>query len=80
MDLSIQDQEELKAHLMATDDEFRQIAEEHARHKNRVAEIEANPHPSDDEVNEEVRLKKVKLVLKDQMLEMMHQHRQTHAS
>lgn len=80
MDLSIQEQEELKAHLVATDDSFRQIADEHTRLKRRVAEIEANPHPSDDEVTEEVRLKKLKLALKDQMLELMHQYRETHAA
>ena len=80
MDLSVQEQEELKAHLMATDDGFRQIAEEHARLKKRVAEIEGNPHPSDEEITEEARLKKRKLALKDQMLELMHQYRETHAA
>jgi uncharacterized protein YdcH (DUF465 family) len=80
MDLSVQEQEELKAHLMAADENFRQLAEEHARLKKRVAEIEANPHPSEEEIIEEARLKKRKLALKDQMLEMMHQYRETHAA
>jgi uncharacterized protein YdcH (DUF465 family) len=80
MDLSVQEQEELKAHLMATDEHFRQLAEEHARLKKRVAELEANPHPSEEEMNEEARLKKRKLALKDQMVEMMHQYRETHAA
>ena len=80
MDLSIQDQEELKAHLMATDEEFRRMSVEHAEYKRRVAEIEANPHPSDQEVVEEARLKKLKLQLKDQMMERMRQYRLSHAS
>jgi uncharacterized protein YdcH (DUF465 family) len=80
MDLSVQEQEELKAHLMTADDNFRQIAEEHARLKKRVAELEANSHLSEDEIAEEARLKKRKLVLKDQMLELMHQYRETHAT
>jgi uncharacterized protein YdcH (DUF465 family) len=80
MDLSVQEKEELKAHLMATDESFRRIAEEHARLKKRVSEIEANPHPSEDEIQEELELKKLKLALKDQMLEMMHQYRETHAA
>ena len=50
MDLSVQEQEDLKAHLMATDEEFRRIATQHSEYKKRVAEIEANPHPSDDQV------------------------------
>lgn len=79
MDLSVQDQEELKAHLMATDEEFRQLAGQHSDYKRRVAEIEANPHPSDDQVQEELRLKKLKLQLKDRMLELMHRHRESHA-
>lgn len=79
MDLSVQELEELKAHLMATDEDFKSIATEHAKFKKRVAEIEANPHPSDEEVLEEARLKKLKLTLKDKMLEIMHQYRETHA-
>jgi|SoiMethySBSTD1v2_1073268.scaffolds.fasta_scaffold919155_2 uncharacterized protein YdcH (DUF465 family) len=78
MDLSVQEQEDLKAHLMATDEEFRRIATQHSEYKKRVAEIEANPHPSDDQVQEEARLKKLKLHLKDQMLEIMHHYRETH--
>jgi uncharacterized protein YdcH (DUF465 family) len=77
MDLSIQEQEDAKAHLMATDEEFRRIAVQHAEVKRRVAEIEANPHQSDFDVQEEARLKKLKLALKDKMMEMMHLHRET---
>ena len=79
MELSVQDQEELRAHLMATDEEFRRMSAEHAEYKRRVAEIEANPHPSDQEVVEEARLKKLKLQLKDKMMERMHQYRLSHA-
>ena len=79
MDLSIQDQEELKAHLMAADEEFRRLSSQHAEYKQRVAQIEANPHPSDEEILEEARLKKLKLQLKDRMMEIMHEHRATHA-
>ncbi len=75
MELSIQEQEELKAHLLATDEEFRRLAHQHAEYKQRVADIEANPHPSDAEVEEEARLKKLKLQLKDRMNEIMHSHR-----
>ena len=33
--------EELKAHLMETDEEFRRLVSEHAQHKKRVEELES---------------------------------------
>jgi uncharacterized protein YdcH (DUF465 family) len=76
MEMSVQELEELKAHLMASDEEFRELANEHAILKKRVAEIEADPHPSDDDVLEEARLKRRKLYLKDRMMDIMHHHRE----
>jgi len=76
MEMSVQELEELRAHLTTSDAEFRELANEHATLKKRVAEIEANPHPSDDEVLEEARLKRRKLYLKDRMMEIMHHHRE----
>src|SRR5438132_8004428 len=60
-------QEELKAHLMATDEEYRRLASEHSNYARRLDELEALPHLSADEEIEEHRLKKIKLRLKDQM-------------
>jgi uncharacterized protein YdcH (DUF465 family) len=60
-------QEEIKAHLMATSEEFRKLAAQHADYAKRVDEIESIPHPSEQEQMEEVRLKKLKLRAKDQM-------------
>jgi uncharacterized protein len=68
-------QEELKAHLMATNEEFRQLATEHADHARHLDALEALPHLTDQEQIEEVRLKKLKLRLKDQMEAMMSQYR-----
>lgn len=76
MDLSVQELEELKAQLEASNEEFRALSGEHATLKLRVAAIENNPHPSDVEVEEEARLKRRKLQLKDRMLELMHQQRE----
>jgi len=67
--------EELKAHLMETDEEYRRLAAEHAQHKRRVEDLESRPYLSEDEKIEEVRLKKLKLRLKDQMAEILNRYR-----
>ena len=59
--------EELKAHLMATDEEYRRLASEHSGYAKKLDELEALPHLSADDEVEEHRLKKLKLRLKDQM-------------
>ena len=60
-------QEELKAHLMATNEEFRSLAEQHARFHRELEELEAKPRPTSEDEAQEHRLKKQKLRLKDQM-------------
>ncbi len=57
--------EELKAHLMATDQEFRALAEEHAQFHKELETIEAKEHLTLEDEAEEIRLKKQKLRLKD---------------
>jgi uncharacterized protein len=67
-------QEELKAHLMETEPDFRRLADEHAAYKRQLDAIESkSPLTLDDEV-EEQRLKKLKLKLKDQMIEFMSRY------
>src|SRR5580692_5250961 len=60
-------QDELKAHLMKTDEEFRRLAEQHAAFHTQLEALEAKPHLTPEEELEEHRLKKLKLRLKDQM-------------
>ena len=67
--------EELKAHLMATNDEFRKMADEHSELKKQLVAIESLPHLTYEQELEETRLKKRKLRLKDQMEAMMTQYR-----
>ena len=70
MELNTQD--ELKAHLMATSDEYRELVARHNDYDRRLEQLEAMSHLSDDEQMEEVRLKKLKLHLKDQMNDLLH--------
>lgn len=66
-------EEEMKAHLLASSDEFRELVERHAEYDGRLEELEAMTHPTEDEQIEEVRLKKLKLLLKDQITGFLHQ-------
>lgn len=71
-------QEELKKHLMATDEEFRRLASQHCDYKKQLEALSSRPHLTDQEQIEEVRIKKLKLRLKDQMQEMMDRYRSQH--
>jgi uncharacterized protein len=59
--------EELKAHLMATNEEFCRLAQQHSDYAQQLDALEARNHLSEQEQIEETRLKKMKLRLKDQM-------------
>jgi uncharacterized protein YdcH (DUF465 family) len=68
-------QDELKAHLMATSEEFRTLASQHCQFHKELEALEAKPHLTDEEQAEEHRLKKVKLRLKDQMNEILGRYK-----
>jgi len=68
-------QEELKAHLMATNEEFRALAAQHSEFASKLDALLALPHLTYEEQMEETRLKKLKLRLKDQMEAIMSQYR-----
>jgi uncharacterized protein YdcH (DUF465 family) len=64
--------EELKAHLIASDEDFRRLAAQHSEYDRLLTALEAKHALTEQEQMEEVRLKKLKLHLKDQMMEIMH--------
>ena len=70
-----QHNEELKEHLMATDQQFRSLAEEHSRFHKQLEEIEAKEHLTLEDEAEEIRLKKQKLRLKDEMNALLARYR-----
>ncbi len=68
-------QDELKAHLMATNEEFRRLATQHSEFAKQLEALESHPHPNAEEQLEETRLKKLKLRLKDQMEAILKHYR-----
>src|SRR5260370_35341165 len=60
-------QDELKAHLMQADEEFRRLAEQHAQYHSRLEALEAKPYLTPDKGLEARRLKKLKLRPKAQV-------------
>jgi uncharacterized protein len=68
-------QDELKAHLMATSEEFRALADQHCQYHKLLEALEAKPRLTDEEQAEEHRLKKIKLRLKDQMNEILGRYK-----
>ncbi len=66
--------EEAIAHLMQSSEEYRTMAEQRAEYSALLAAIEAKPRATEQDEIEEHRLKKLKLLLKDQMQEMVKRH------
>ena len=63
--------------LIANNDQFRKLADEHQQYSQRLDSLIQKRYLSEDEKIEEVRLKKLKLRLKDQMERLEREFRQT---
>ncbi len=61
--------------LIANHDEFRRLAQEHQQYAQRLDSLIQKRYLNEDEKVEEVRLKKLKLRLKDQMEMIEQQYR-----
>ena len=64
--------------LLASNEEFRHLVQEHTEHSQRLDQLSQKPYLSEDDKLEQVRLKKLKLRLKDQMLVLEQQYVKTH--
>ncbi|MCU1285371.1 MAG: hypothetical protein JWO13_1721 [Acidobacteriales bacterium] len=62
--------------ILASDDQIRKLAHEHSLYSQRLDALAQKRYLSEDEKLEEVRLKKLKLRLKDQMTSLEHQFSQ----
>jgi uncharacterized protein YdcH (DUF465 family) len=68
------DFEELKRKLLQTDEEFRQLASKHHDLDQKIHNLSSRHYLSQPEQLEEVKLKKRKLQLKDQMENILRRH------
>jgi uncharacterized protein YdcH (DUF465 family) len=57
----------VRAQLLASSNEFRKLADEHSNYSQRLESLASKKYLSEEEKVEEVRLKKLKLRLKDEM-------------
>ena len=64
---------------MQTNEKYRHLAEQHSQYKKQVEQLEARAALSAEEELEEHRLKKLKLHLKDEMEQIVSEHKLQHA-
>lgn len=69
---------QVRDQLLASNEEFRRLADEHSQYSQRLDSLIQKKYLSEDEKVEEVRLKKLKLRLKDQMENLEQQYRSAH--
>lgn len=67
---------EIREHLLHGDEEFQKLAEEHVRCSNELNELSLTPYRSAEDLQLELKLKKLKLRLKDEMEKRVAQYRQ----
>ena len=65
---------QVKDELMASDENYRRLAQEHTQYAQRLESLVTKRFLSEEEQIEETRLKKLKLRLKDQMEQIVQQH------
>ena len=68
-------EEEIKEHLISADPEFRRLVEEHKSYEGKLHDLHSRHHMTEHDHLEEIRLKKMKLQLKDQMNSMIQKFR-----
>ena len=68
----------VREQLLASHEEFRRLAQEHNRYSQRLESLIEKRYLTDEEKLEEVKIKKLKLRLKDEMQMIEQEHRRHH--
>jgi uncharacterized protein YdcH (DUF465 family) len=69
----------VREQLLASHEEFRRLAQEHTQYSERLHSLIEKRYLSDEEKVEEVRLKKLKLHVKDQMQSIEQNYNRSHS-
>jgi hypothetical protein len=77
--MSAADAQEVKNFLLQSDQQFRQLAEQHHRLDDRLHQLIEKQYLSATEQFEQVTLKKKKLALKDQMESIVREYARQHS-
>jgi uncharacterized protein YdcH (DUF465 family) len=72
--------DDLKSELLKSDDQYRSLYEEHQEYERRLHDIGQKTLLSQDDEIEEKKIKLHKLVLKDQMEQILRTHRESRVS
>lgn len=65
----------LKEFLLKNDEQYRELSTVHRKYDERLSELSSLSHPNEQELLEEIILKKKKLFLKDQMETIVARYR-----
>ena len=74
--MNAEEAEALKQQLLANDEKFAALVQEHHQYEERLSVLAELHYPSEEEQLEEATLKKKKLFLKDQMEDIMRHHKE----
>jgi len=70
--------EEVKDILIKENQAFKELAHQHQSYEKRLTELADLTYPSEEELLEETTLKRKKLVIKDEMYNMMNEYCNSH--
>ena len=70
--------EEVKDILIKENQTFKELANQHQSYEKRLTELADLSYPSEEELLEETTLKRKKLVIKDEMYNMMNEYCNSH--
>ena len=76
----VSEPQDVKVYLVATNEKFRKLADQHHSYDEQLQKLLSRPYLNEEEQMEEVKLKKLKLRLKDEMQRIIQQYRKERPS